>query len=164
MFSSAGKKTPPRSSLMVCCCQIAANGAAGGLRRRWYNNAARGSAAPAAPPRQSPALPPPLIKHLSIQGFAKQTLNCAFWFRHFLSVFGANDSKLCYFLLNTKAGGRMRQPGGKIPPRLKSGKAFSYDCSSISLRVPSSPPFLSAIHSLCGKTPAAFLPPRSLNK
>lgn len=82
-----------------------------------------------------------------------------------LPVFRANNSKLGYFLLNTKAGGRMHQPGGKMPPRLKSGKAFSYDYSSISLLVPSSPPSIPATRSLCGETPAAFLPPPlSLNK
>lgn len=76
-----------------------------------------------------------------------------------LAVVRANNSKLCYFLLNTKAGGRMHQPGGKITLRLKSGKALSYDWPSIALLVPSSPPFLSAIHSLCGKHQLPFYPP-----
>lgn len=116
------------------------------------------------PPRQSPSFPLPLVTHLSFQGFAKKKKKIKFCCGVLVSplslaVVRANNSKLCYFLLNTKAGGRMHQPGGKITLRLKSGKALSYDCSSITLLVPSSPPFLSAIHSLCGKHQLPFYPP-----
>lgn len=117
---------------------VVVNGAAGGLARRRYNNKTHHFVTPAALPDNHRLLRCNLISILPLNKHlfsSIQTFDDHFDLISFEKQIPDNDCKLCiFFLFEYKRQifrrGRMCQPCGKIPLRLNSRKAFSYDRSS----------------------------------
>lgn len=119
----------------------------------------------------------PLNKHLSFQGFfafQNKHKNLYVCFHTCFAILTSFPLIVCtlttlncviFFWIQRQIlyQGRIFLLGGKIPLCLKSGKAFSYDCSSTLHLAPhpfipsSSHPLHSPIHSLCGKRQLLFL-------